>query len=203
MEKWFKKLLVCSCVIMALLCAFAFAEEAPETPVEDVPAVEDETPETAEEETIITIVPELSVVYVTPQSEEYQVITVEQRQANVQVRNGGAFLITAACRDARSLRWAMDYDTMSKLHRFPNAQGMALLGFTLYQWSEEDNIYLRITDAIDFMDPTSGQVPLYGLEPGAYILCLDAVGAVDGLPTDDGLIRATTGWVNYYFEVVE
>lgn len=146
----------------------------------------------------LSIVPQVTVVY--------DSAVVAPGGDFIPARNGGVFDFTASCLDADSVRWSLDIETMSSMENgpfMPNNRGMAILKCCIKSVDENKTVIENVLEDTELMNPTQGQVILYGLEPGLYALGVEAVGAVDGFVTDEGEISATNGWQFYFFEIVE
>lgn len=189
MKNWFAKLLLCGCMIAALVCACALAEENATVPAE-------------ESAQVLYVTPDVSVVYLGMEDDGPYSVVMQPEQESLQVKNGGIFLITASCRTAESIARSMNPQAMAGIGRLPNQEGMALLGFYFAKLSD-DGVSENVMEIIDFLDPTSGQIPLYGLEPGSYMLYVEGVAAMDGQEMDGQTVNGGTGWLKYRFEIVE
>lgn len=189
MKNWFMKLLLCSCMIAALICAYALAEDNATAPAE-------------ESAQVLYVTPDVSVVYLGMEDDGPYSVVMQPDQESLQVKNGGIFLITASCRTAESIARSMDSQAMAGIQRLPNQEGMALLGF-YFEKLNDDGVSENVMEIIDFLDPTSGQVPLYWLEPGSYILYVEGVAAIDRKEMDGQIVNGGSGWMKYYFEIVK
>jgi len=131
-------------------------------------------------------------------------IQMESGKEFVFRENGDVFECKASCLDDRSVRWSVDLKYMENASNGPfavNDQGMAIFKFVLKEVTSDKVVIRDIIPDTRFSDPTKGLVELVDLQPGLYALGLEAVGAIDGYPTEEKLIKSTTGWKYYFFRI--
>ena len=102
------------------------------------------------------------------------------------IKAGDKIYVTASCNDSNALYWSQNTNFMSDKGYMWNSKGMALLGYMFDSTNSADYISSAAPTQLVITDPN------YAVG-SKHILCINAIGAVDGLVEGDFEYEAGSG----------